>query len=366
MSVSKPVNLHEYEETARTHLPEGQYDYIAGGVADEISLRRTRDVLDAILLRRRVLTDVSRVCLATTVLGTPVSTPLMIAPAGFHDRAHPDGERATAAAADATDVLMVASVNSSVTLEEIAAASKGPRWFQMNIYESRDVTRHFIDRAVAAGYRALCVTLDTPPYPPRRERLIRHAYRQVPSPNFADFAVGAEDWTARDTTGTNVLISRSTTADDLAWLVGESPIPVVAKGIMTAEDAQVCSDCGVAAVIVSNHGARTLDTTPAPIEVLPEIAEQIGQRVEVYVDGGIRRGTDILKALALGARAVLIGRPLFWGLAAGGADGLVEVITLLRDELRTAMAACGQTDAAAVQRQVVLLNSPLVERRFIE
>jgi 4-hydroxymandelate oxidase len=352
---SEPLNLFEYEELARAVLPPDQYDFIAGGAADELSLERPRQVFDSLLLRTRVLVDVAKISMETTVLEDALAMPVLLAPSGFHARAHPDAEAATARAAAEAGITMVAAANSSITLEELSAAAAGPKWFQLGLYRDRGLNASLAHRAAAAGYRALCLTLDSPPYPPRRERNLRSGYRQEPSPNFGDQALAPTDWTggAARRSGAHALLDNSATWDDLARFVEDAPLPVVAKGVMDADDAQRCFECGVRALVVSNHGARNLDTTPAPIEVLPEIADRVAGRGELLVDGGVRRGTDIVKALALGARAVLIGRPIYWGLAAGGADGLTRLLGILRAELLVALAMCGQTDARNVDPRVV-------------
>jgi 4-hydroxymandelate oxidase len=352
---SEPTNLFDYERLAREMLPVEQYDFIAGGAADELSLDRPRRIFDSLLLRPRVLVDVAMVSLATDVLGESLAMPLLLAPSGFHGRAHPDAEAATARAASEAGIIMAAAVNSSITLEEVARSAGGAKWFQQGLYRDAGLTSSLGQRAAAAGYRAICLTLDSPPYPPRRERSIRNKYRQDPSPNFAGQELAASEWNSQAPRlgGANALFNNSATWDDLARFVGEAPLPVVAKGVMDSGDAERCVECGVRAIVVSNHGARNLDTAPAPIEVLPEIADRVGDRVELLVDGGVRRGTDVLKALALGARAVLIGRPVYWGLAADGAAGVGRVLDILRAELLIALAMCGQTDARDVDRRVV-------------
>lgn len=356
-----PVNIFGYEERARQLLPQEQYDYVAGGAADEITIRRARATFDAILLHTSVLAGVGQVDLGTTVLGHDVAVPVMVAPAGFHDRVHPDAEAATARAAAAAGSVMVLSASSRLTLEEVAKSADGVKWFQQFLYRDRALSAHMASRAAEAGYSAVCVTLDSPPFPPRRERNIRNKYKQLPSPNYAGIEIEAYAWGegAKASRGSGELINHAATWDDLAWLVETAGLPVVAKGIMTARDAQRCVDVGVAGVVVSNHGGRNLDTTPATIEVLPRIADQVAGRAEVFLDGGVRRGTDVLKALALGARAVLVGRPLFWGLAVGGDEGLHKVLDILRDELAVAMSMCGQHSAAHVDRDIVALRSPL-------
>lgn len=356
---AQPTNVYEYETLARQSMPAEQYDFVAGGAADELTLARARQVFDSILLRTRVLVDTSHVDMSTSVLGDETSMPVLFAPTGFHDRAHPDGELASARAAAAAGVLMVVAVNGSRTLEQTARAAAGPKWFQQGMYRDRELTTALMQRAEAAGYRAICLTLDSPPYPARRERNIRNNYRQKPSPNFAALRAAAQDAAAPAPVADRTALDNSLTWRDFARLVAAAPLPVVAKGVMNAEDAQRCVDSGVKAIIVSNHGARNLDTTPAPIEVLPEIVAQVGDHVEVLVDGGIRRGTDILKALALGARAVLIGRPVFWGLAVDGADGVTRLLDILRAEFLIAMAMCGQSSARSVSADTVALESPL-------
>ncbi|MDT4912842.1 MAG: 4-hydroxymandelate oxidase [Pseudonocardiales bacterium] len=341
----RPVNLFEYEARAQASLAQEQFDFIAGGAGDELSIRRARAVFDSILVRGRVLADVSTIDTSTTVLGQPMAAPVLLAPAGFHDRAHPDAEAATARAAATAGLIMVASVNSALTLEDIGLSTSGPKWFQQSLYADRDLTLELAARAQVAGYAALCVTLDSPPYAPRRERDIRNRYRQAGSPNFA--ATGRSG------------VDRAATWDDLAAFVARAAVPVVAKGITHADDAESCVQAGAAAIVVSAHGGRNLDTAPAPIEVLPEIVDQVAGRAEVLVDGGVRRGTDIVKAIALGARAVLVGRPIFWGLAAGGADGLGGLLDILQAELRVAMALCGRPTVGSIGPDSVALESPL-------
>jgi 4-hydroxymandelate oxidase len=340
-----PLNLFEYESAAARLLPAEQFDFIAGGAGDEISIRRAREIFDSIQVRGRVLTDVSTLDTTTTVLGQQLAAPVVLAPAGFHDRAHPDAEAATARAAAAAGLVMVASVNSALTLEEIAGAAGGAKWFQQSLYADRVLTAELAARAETAGYTALCVTLDSPPYPPRRERDIRNRYVSATSPNFAG--------TARTP------VDRAASWDDFAAFIERVSVPVVAKGVTHPEDAERCVQAGVAAIVVSAHGGRNLDTAPAPIEVLPWIVDRVGGRAEVLVDGGVRRGTDVLKALALGARAVLVGRPIFWGLAVGGAAGLGDVLSILHGELRIAMALCGHANIAAIGRDSIALESPL-------
>ncbi|MGH3277791.1 MAG: alpha-hydroxy acid oxidase [Trebonia sp.] len=355
-----PVNLFEFEDLARDKLEPGHYDYIAGGAADEITLRRARTVYDTISLRPRALAGVDSADLATTALGQRISMPVMLAPTGFHHRAHPDAEFASARAASAAGTVMVVSSASSFTLEEIRKNSSECMWFQQYLYQDRSLTLRMAERAKEAGYQALCITLDAATRA-KRERNIRNSYANPPSPNYRDVELAAETWdtSADEPRGMIGLINRKATWAEFEWLAGHTSLPLVGKGIMTPEDARLCADSGARGLIVSNHGARQLDTTPTTIEVLPEVAAEVGGQAEIYLDGGIRRGTDVLKALALGAHAVLLGRPVLWGLAADGEAGVRATLEILRHELSIAMVMCGQS-------AVTSLGDGIVARRRSE
>ena len=358
---SSPVNIYEYEARAKERLQQAEYDFIAGAATDEITLRRTRAVFDAIMLRPRMLVDISQPDLSTTVLGQPTAFPILVDPAGGHGRAHPEAELATARAAGAMGTVMILSSGSTYTLEDVAQAATGTIWFQQYLYKDRGLTQRMAHRAQEAGYKALCLTLDST-VRAKRERNIRNNYSSPASPNYAGLEVPDYAWqTSSDAPrGVNTLIDRAATWPYVEWLADHTPLPLVVKGIMTAEDARLCAEHGVRAIIVSNHGARQLDTTFASIEVLPEVVEAVDGKCEVYLDGGIRRGTDVLKALALGARAVLIGRPLFWGLAVDGEAGVQAVLGMLRDELEMAMGMCGRPTVASIDRSLLGTVSPLL------
>ena len=356
---AKPVNLFEYEAAARERMPKHQYDYIAGGATDEISLRRNRAAFESILLQPRMLVDVGQRDLTTTVLGQKISFPVMTDPAGGHARAHPEGELATARAVASAGTIMLVSSASSYTLEEIAGSSGGPKWFQQHFYRDKGLTIEMVHRAKEAGYAAICLTLDFK-VNPKRERNIRNKYVAPNPPNYAhldlkDFSWGSSDG---DLETLNNIFDLSATWADLEWLADQTKLPVLVKGIMTAEDARLAVEHGARAMVVSNHGGRQLDTTFASIEVLPEVVEAVDGRVEVYLDGGIRRGTDVLKALALGARAVLIGRPVFWGLAVDGEAGVRAVLDILRDELDIAMAMCGAPKIDSINMSLLGIGAP--------
>jgi len=359
---ASPINIYEYEALAKERLPQAEYDFIAGGATDELTLRRTRAVFDAIMLRPRMLVDISQPDLSTTVLGQPIPFPILVDPAGGHGRAHADGELATVRAAGAMGTVMLLSSGSTYRLEEVAQAATGTIWFQQYLYKDQGLTQRMAHRAQEAGYSALCLTLDST-VRAKRERNIRNNYSSPSSPNYAGLEVPGEySWglSSDAPRGVNQLIDRAATWPYIDWLADHTPLPLVVKGIMTAEDARLCAEHGVKGIIVSNHGARQLDTTFASIEVLPEVVEAVEGRCEVYLDGGIRRGTDILKALALGARAVLIGRPLFWGLAVDGEAGVRAILQILRDELEMAMGMCGRPTIASLDRSVLGTMSPLL------
>jgi len=356
-----PVNIYEYEARARERLPQAEYDFIAGAATDEITLRRTRAVFDAIMLRPRMLVDISQPDLATTVLGQPTAFPILVDPAGGHGRAHPEAELATARAAGAMGTVMILSSGSTYTLEDVAQAATGTIWFQQYLYKDRELTQRMAHRAQEAGYKAVCLTLDST-VRAKRERNIRNDYSSPSSPNYAGLEVPEYAWQMSSDAprGVNTLVDRAATWSYVDWLAAHTPLPLLVKGIMTAEDARLCAEHGVRAIIVSNHGARQLDTTFASIEVLPEVVEAVDGKCEVYLDGGIRRGTDVLKALALGARAVLIGRPLFWGLAVDGEAGVQAVLRMLRDELEMAMGMCGRPTITSIDRSLLGTVSPLL------
>ena len=331
------INLLDYEELAQAHLDAAAWAYYAGGSDDEITLRANREAFTRIQLRPRVLVDVNRCDTHVTVLGTPISLPVMVAPTAFHSLACPEGECATAQAAGGAGTLMVASSSSTRSLEEIAQAASGPLWFQLYVFNRQGVAE-LLQRVATAGYRALVLTVDSPRWG-QKERAIRSGFQIPTKANFVDQA------DARDTV--------SFTWKDLDWLRSLSPLPIILKGILTAEDARMAVEHGVEGIIVSNHGGRQLDSVPASIEALPEIVEVVNQRCEVYMDGGIRRGTDILKALALGARAVLVGRPILWGLAVEGKEGAQQVLEILRAELELAMALAGRPTITSIDQSLV-------------
>ena len=354
--MSEPINLFDVEELARELLDKNAYDYYASGAHDEITLRAARLAYDDILLRYRVLVDVRERDASTEVLGLPLSMPVMIAPTAFQQMAHPDGEIATARGAAEMGVAMINSTLSNIPIEEVAVQGADVL-FQLYIYKDRGQTAALVQRAEAAGARALVLTVDAPLLG-TRERDRRNRFRLPPGLGIANMrAEGKGDLpTVLDSALAAYvaeMLDPGLTFADLEWLKSISSLPLLVKGVVRADDAIRCVEHGADGIVVSNHGGRQLDTSIPTIRALPEVVDAVGDRATVLVDGGIRRGTDVLKALALGARAVLVGRPVLWGLAYDGRRGVARVLRILREELDLAMALAGCPDVAAVTRDLI-------------
>jgi 4-hydroxymandelate oxidase len=339
--LARIVKLTDFRSLAADLVEAGAWDYIEGGSWDEVSLEENESAWFRYEFRPRVLIDVSRIDPSTTVLGRPAAMPLAIAPMAAHGLAHPDGELATARAAAAAGVPFTLSTTSSRSIEEVAAAAPDAvRWFQLYVQRDPGVTRSLVERAAAAGYQAIVLTADLPVLG-YRDRDRRSGFNlDVPLGNFENagpsHAHHAED-------GFEVLterLDRSLTWDDLATIRSWSGLPLMLKGVMTAEDARLAVEHGVDHIVVSNHGGRQLDRTPAPIDVLEDVAGAASGE-SVWVDGGVRRGLDVAIACALGATGVLIGRPILWALAAGGQAGVERALAILREEFETALALIG-------------------------
>jgi 4-hydroxymandelate oxidase len=352
------VNLFEYERLAKARMTPMAFDYYASGAMDEITLRENRRAFDEIFLRYRVLAGVGKRDATTTVLGQPVPMPVLVAPSAFHYLAHPLGERATAGAAATAGIIYVMSTLSTTKMEEVAQLSTGPRWFQLYVYKDRGVTRSLVERAEAAGFTALELTVDAPVLGQREADVRNHFH--LPDGLTAANLVDPESGQLPEVPGQSGLAAYfarlqddNLTWNDLEWLRSHTRLPVLVKGISRGDDAQRALDCGVAGIIVSNHGGRQLDTARPTIHALPEVVEAVAGRAEVLMDGGIRRGTDILKALALGARAVQVGRPVLWGLAVDGEAGVRHVLELLRTEFDLAMAMCGCHNVAEITHDLI-------------
>jgi 4-hydroxymandelate oxidase len=347
------LNVHDYERAAERALDPAAFGYFAGGANDEWTMRENRAAFERWALRPRMLVDVSAVTTAATVLGTDCSMPLIVAPTAFQRMAHPEGETAMARGAAAVGAIMCLSTLATATIEEVAeAAPDGARWFQLYWSSDRGVVRDLVDRATAHGYGAVVLTVDLPELG-RRERDLRTGFEipeEIPVPIFLALAKEAGAISPRDI---NWAVDKSLTWRDLEWLRSISSLPLLVKGILTAEDALLAAEAGAEGVVVSNHGGRQLDGVAASLDALPEVVDAVGERVSVLMDGGVRRGTDVVKALALGAQAVLGGRAPLWGLAAGGAEGVERVLDLLRAELGLALALCGCSSPAEVARSHV-------------
>ena len=340
--------LADFEPLARLAMDPGAFEYVAGGAWDEVTLADNEGAWRRRRLRPRVLVDVSRIDPSTTFLGSPTAMPVAIAPMAVHGIAHPDGEMATARAAAAAGVPFTLSTTSSRTIEEVAStAPDGTRWFQLYVQADSGVTRSLVERAAAAGYRAIVLTVDLPVLG-YRDRDRHSGWQLPPLGNFPDESA-THGGRVPTFDGLQDQLQASLSWRDLATIRTWSPLPFILKGILTAEDALIAMDHGVDGIVVSNHGARQLDRVPATIDVLGEVVEAVDGRTEVWVDGGVRRGLDILIALALGARGVLIGRPIFWALAAGGQTGVERALAILREEFETGLALLGAPTPADIR-----------------
>jgi 4-hydroxymandelate oxidase len=339
-----PLNVYDYEALAAERLETGAHGYYAGGSGDELTLRDNVAAYRRWQLRPRVLVDVAGCTTATTVLGHDVSMPLLVAPVAFQRAAHPDGEVGMARAVKDAGTIMCLSTMTTSTFDEVAATDV-PRWFQLYVFRDFALTEDLVVRARDAGFTALVLTVDTPVLG-RRERDFRTGFT-IPYPIVS---LGEKGLTPAEAFA---LCSQSVSWRDIERLSSISGLPVIVKGVITAEDGHLACEHGAAAVVVSNHGGRQLDGVSATIDALPEVAEAVDGRIEVLVDGGIRRGTDVVKALALGARAGLVGRPALWGLACDGEAGARHVLGLLQDEILLALKLVGCVSPDDVTRDRV-------------
>jgi L-lactate dehydrogenase (cytochrome) len=378
--VGPVVTIDDLRQRARRRLPKVVFDFIDGGAMDERTLAANRADFEAWELLPRMLVDVSRRSLKTTVLGREIAMPVMVAPTGVSGLATPRGELHAARAAEAAGTIYCLSTTATCSIEEIAAATTQPFWFQLYVMRDRGATRAMVERAAAAKCGALVLTIDLA-VQGRRERDVRNGFTLPPRVTarnvlevlarprwILDMALGPRLTFANfaDATAGGGFIDlgkhissqfdQSVTWQDVDWLRSFFPGPIVIKGVLTARDAKLAAEHGAAAVIVSNHGGRQLDQVPSSIRALPEVLAAVGDRLEVYLDSGVRRGSDIVKALALGARAVLVGRAFLYGLAALGPVGAARALAILRDELDNCMALVGAPSAAA-------LDSSFVRRR---
>lgn len=349
---AEPVCLTDFEPLARQRMTNMAYAYISGAAADEITLRWNREAFDRLPLKQRVLTDVSTIDTRTTLLGRELPYPVLLAPTAAHRLAHDQGELATARGAAAAGATMVLSSFSTVAVEDVAREAGGPPWFQLYVQPDRGFTRALIQRAEAAGCQALFVTVDTPVIGTRnREQRARFVLPE--HLEFAHFRGLERPKTWDPALLYAPILEPRLTWKDIDWIRNAASVPVILKGITAPEDAAIAVRERVDGIVVSNHGARNLDTTPATITALPRVMDETQDRVPVLLDGGVRRGTDVLKALALGARAVLIGRPQLYGLAVAGAAGVSHVLEILLREFQMAMALTGCTSISRIGPSVL-------------
>jgi isopentenyl diphosphate isomerase/L-lactate dehydrogenase-like FMN-dependent dehydrogenase len=354
-------------------LPKPVFDAIDGGATDEITLRANQTAYQELWLRPRPLEDVSTVDISTTVFGSTISMPLMLDPCGFARMAHPDAELAVRRAAGKAGTIFVASGTGSYPLEDVAAAGNGDLWYGLYLPSNREVTEDQLERAKAAGYGVMCVTIDSP-IMGKRERDYRNRLTSPlrMSPRLVVSALSNPVWAANFALGrvarggayrsaktaykdfaNTIQAAKPVTYADIAWLRQIWNGPFVVKGVQRGDECNAIVDLGVDGIIVSNHGARHLDTVRPTIDILPEVVAAVGDRAVIFVDGGVRRGTDVVKALALGARACLIGRPYMYGLAAGGEAGVRRVLEIFRTEITQAMALLGCRNVGEIDRSMV-------------
>ena len=341
--------LDDYEAQAQKILPPAVYDFIAGGAADELTIKWNREKYRELRLRQHVLEDLSKLDCSITLLGQTMQSPILLAPTSNHRFVHPEGEIATARGAGLAQTTMVLSSGANTSVEDVVKSATQPVWFQLYVAKDRGLAKALIQRVEAAGAKALCVTVDSPLDGPRN--------RQNRVPLVMPPGVGYPHYEGIKEPATVVTLHevRPQLLDwrDIEWIRSLTKMPVLLKGVMNAENADRGIRLGADGIIVSNHGGRCLDTQPATIEALPQVVEKVAGRVPVIVDGGIRRGTDVVKALALGATAIQIGRPYLYGLAVGGAEGVEHVIRILRQELLMAMAVLGKPTIQSLDRSVI-------------
>ncbi|GAB2296890.1 Lactoylglutathione lyase [Dionaea muscipula] len=349
------TNVSEYEALAKEKLPKMIYDYYASGAEGQWTLKENRIAFSRISLRPRILVDVRDIDITTTFLGFKISMPIMIAPTAMQKMAHPEGEYATARAASAAGTIMILSSWATSSVEEVASTGPGIRFFQLYVMKNRNVVAQLVRRAERAGFRAIVLTVDTPLLG-RREADIKNRFTLPPHltlKNYEGLDLDKIDRTDDSGLASYVAsqVDRSLNWKDVKWLQTITQLPILVKGVLTAEDAKLAMQVGVAGIIVSNHGARQLDYVPATIMALEEVVKAVQGQIPVLLDGGVRRGTDVFKALALGAAGVFIGRPVLFSLAADGESGVRKVLEMLHDEFELTMALSGCRSLKEISRE---------------
>ncbi len=355
-----PINVYEFEAAAQAKLPKMIYDFYAGGAYDGITLRENREAYDRMRLAYRILQGVGQRDLSTTVLGHKVSMPILVPPVAFQGMVTKDGEVATAQAVSKVDTIMTLSTLSNTAVEDVVKAAGGkPVFFQLYIYKDRGATRDLVQRAEAAGVKALVLTVDAPLWGKREHDVHNHftlpkgLFLKNLTSQMKELPTAAKDSGSGLESYVTSYFDSNLSWKDIEWLRDTTKVPLIVKGVARGDDAVRAVEHGVAAIIVSNHGGRQLDTSSATIDALPGVIEAVNGAVEVLVDGGIRRGTDVLKALALGAKAVQVGRPIIWGLAHGGSEGVVQVLEILRHEFDLAMALAGCKKVGDIKEDLI-------------
>ncbi|PKA50876.1 Peroxisomal (S)-2-hydroxy-acid oxidase GLO1 [Apostasia shenzhenica] len=355
------TNVSEYEILAKEKLPKMVYDYYASGAGDQWTLKENRDAFSRILFRPRLLIDVSRIDMTTNVLGYKISMPIMLAPSAMHKMAHHEGEYATARAASEAGTIMVLSSMATTSVEEVASTGPGIRFFQLYVLRDRNIVAQLVRRAERSGFKAIVLTADTPILG-HREADVKNRFVLPPNltlQNFEGLVLGKMEKT--DVSGLASYfasqIDRTLSWKDVKWLQSITSLPILIKGVLAAEDARLAVQSGAAGIIVSNHGARQLDYVPATITVLEEVVKAVQGRIPVFMDGGVRRGADVFKALALGASGVFIGRPVVFSLAVDGEAGVRKMLQMLRDEFEMTMALSGCTSLKEITRNHVITPS---------
>ena len=341
------VSLPDMEIAAKRVMSHMVYEFVASGVGDEHTLRWNTEAFQKIRLRPRILADVARINTEVSLFGGTLPSPVLLAPTAYHRLYHPEGELGTSRGAGAEGATYVVSTNTNTPIEDIARVAKAPLWFQIYIQSDRGFTRELVERVQAAGCKAICLTVDLPTGGPRNRQ--QKAKFKLPPHLSTPYMNDRNKGLRADLVG-----DRPTeTWKDVEWLRSFTKVPLILKGVTTADSARRGVAAGGAGIIVSNHGGRSLDGLPATIEALPEVVSAVGDQVPVLLDGGIRRGTDVVKALAMGARAVLIGRPYLYGLAVGGPEGVSRVVSLLNQELRMSLKLLGRHSVASIDRSVL-------------
>ena len=349
--LSEIINLFDFEKMAEGKMTKMAFEYVASGAADEFTMRWNRQALDAIKIRTRVLNDVSTVDTKISLFGHELPYPILIAPTAYHKIMHPEGELATAKGASAASAVYCVSSYTTTPIEEISKIATQPLWFQLYVADDRNFTKDVIQKVEAHGCKAICVTVDTPVAGVRNRQ--QRVNFKLPAEMKVPYLYDVNHFN----NGLPIQARKPVTWKDIEWFKSFTKVPILLKGIMNPDDAELAIQAGASGIIVSNHSGRNLDTVPATIEVLPYIADKVNGKIPVLMDGGIRRGTDVLKALALGANAVLVGKPICFGLASGGAEGVTKVLTILRKEFEMAMALSGRTTIASIDRSVFWKNS---------